>query len=60
MKHRIQQFQRLVKEDWLLMLIALGIAMVLWWNITQREINTKFLPGVEVNLEANLKRSLIL
>jgi YbbR domain-containing protein len=60
MKRRIQQFERLVREDWFLMVVALGIALLLWWNITQREINTKFLPGVEVNLGANLKPSLML
>ena len=59
MKEYLERFKRLVREDWMLMLVALGVAIVFWWNTTQRQIVHKFLPGVEVNLsETNLKPSL--
>jgi len=59
-KDALIRIKRLLEEDWLLVLVALGVAVILWWNATQRQMATKFFPNVEVNLEGSLKPSLSL
>lgn len=58
MRPRITQIFEILKGDWVLVLVALCVSILYWWNVTQRQIVTKFLPQVEVNLDTNLKPSL--
>jgi hypothetical protein len=58
MKARLIRILEILRQDWLLVLVALGVSILYWWNVTQRQIVTKFLPQVEVNLDTNLKPSL--
>src|SRR3990172_1412342 len=58
MKSRLIRILEILKEDWLLVLVSLGVSILIWWNVTQRQLVTRFLPAVEVYLDANLKQSL--
>ncbi|MCB9770336.1 MAG: hypothetical protein H6751_16280 [Candidatus Omnitrophica bacterium] len=49
-----------IKDDWGLLLVALGVASIVWWNITQRSVTERWFWSVEVSLENGLKPSLVL
>lgn len=54
----LQSIRQAVKDDWGLVLVALGVASIVWWNITQRTMTEKWFWSVDVSLESGLKPSL--
>ncbi len=56
----VNSIKPVVREDWGLLLVALVVASIVWWNITQRSVTERWFWSVEVSLENGLKPSLVL